>query len=385
MRTETFLSFKYLFRGRAKHVSFISVISCIGVSLGVATLIIVTSVMEGFDNDLMEKLLRFNDHITVESLNRNFNPESIRAVEKIKNVQGASLFLQTQVFAKVDKYIVPLVVKGIDLESSYGSSKFSKYIIEDYKKPGFFVGQGLYQKFFLSEKIEYYPLKKKLKSQVADVRGVFKIGLYDIDNGFLISDIETTKSLSDNYLLFLGINVEDPFNLSQVKEKIEDIFGPGYYVTDWTETNELLFSALKLEKFAMFIILSLIVVVASFNIFATLTVKVVEKTKDIGILKTLGVTNREILSIFTFQGMLLGIIGVIFGLGLGVSLCYLLKEYQFIKLPQEIYYIDYLPVAVRVKDVVIIAITGVLISFFSSIFPAVRAAKMNPCEALRYE
>ena len=170
-----------------------------------------------------------------------------------------------------------------------------------------------------------------------------------------------------------------------MKHTVKELTREGFIINTWIESNGALFSALKLEKVTMFIILSLIIVVASFNIFATLTVKVVEKTKDIGILKSLGFSSRHIVRIFSLQGIILGVIGVILGVGIGLFLCFLLKEYHFIHLPQEIYYIDYLPVMVNIKDVILISLVGVFLSFFSSIFPAVRASCLNPSEALRYE
>jgi len=156
-------------------------------------------------------------------------------------------------------------------------------------------------------------------------------------------------------------------------------------VSTWIETNEALFATLKLEKFAMFIILGLIIMVASFNIFATLTVKVVEKTKDIGILKALGFTGTRIMVVFALQGLMIGLIGVCAGSGLGLGICYLLQKYPFIRLPAEVFFTEYLPVAVNYSDVTMIALVGLAISFVSSLLPAFRAANLPACAALRYE
>jgi lipoprotein-releasing system permease protein len=156
-------------------------------------------------------------------------------------------------------------------------------------------------------------------------------------------------------------------------------------VITWIESNYSLFSALKLEKITMFIILSLIILVASFNIFSTLTVKVVEKIKDIGILKALGFNNRSILFIFSMQGLILGFIGVFFGSFLGISLCVLLKKYPFIKLPQQVYYLEYLPVAIEIKDITLIICVGLFLSLFFSVLASLKTTKYSICEALRYE
>ncbi|MFH1767927.1 MAG: ABC transporter permease, partial [Candidatus Omnitrophota bacterium] len=374
-----------LFRGKARHVSFISIIACLGVTLGVATLIVVISVMNGFDQDLMEKLLRFNYHITLETVNRDIPDSVIERVRKTQGVESAAVFIQTQVFGKFDDYVFPLVVRGVDFNNQREKQTFEQYLIDKRDNDGFYIGTGLRNKLIGGDKFSYYPLNKKLKVKEDDIKGVFKIGLYDVDNNYLVCGLNKAKDLSDNYLIFLGVRVKDPFAAIEIKKEL-DVFGKeGFLINTWMENNQALFSALKLEKITMFIILSLIIVVASFNIFGTLTVKVVEKTKDIGILKALGFSPRKILSIFSIQGIILGLIGVAFGAGLGVGLCLLLKEYHFVKLPESIYYIDYLPVSLRNKDIILISTIGLLISFVSSLFPALRASRLKPCEALRYE
>jgi lipoprotein-releasing system permease protein len=390
MKTELFLALRYLFRGKARHVSFISIIACAGITLGIATLVVVISVMNGFDQELMEKLLRFNYHVTVEGTQRDIPEDLIRSVRNVEGVENASVFLQTQVFAKLDEVVVPMVVRGIDFSNEEERKSFEKYIV--YEKDtdaapaaGVYAGSGLYNKFFLEDTLEYYPLQKRLKLEQIPIRGVFRIGLYDIDTNYLVTDIETARNLSENYLLFLGVRIKDPFEAKSIKSRLLPLFGNRYLINTWMESNEVLFSALKLEKFTMFIILSLIILVASFNIFATLTVNVVEKTKDIGVLRSLGFTSGKVLSIFSLQGVLLGLAGVLAGVLLGLLLCVLLKEYQFIRIPQEIYYIEYLPVAINLRDVLYISGVGIALSFFSSLVPAVRASRLSPCDALRYE
>ncbi|MFH1519672.1 MAG: ABC transporter permease [Candidatus Omnitrophota bacterium] len=385
MIPELFLARRYLFRGQSRHISFIGIVSCLGIALGVATLIVVISVMNGFDRDLMEKLMRFNQHLSVECLD---NQQLTQVAEKLKTweeVKVASLSLQTQIFAKFENLILPLVVKGIDLKDQGESQNLYQYVTEEKATEGFFIGEGLERRFFILDKIEFYPLEKKLNLQEEAVRGTFKVGLYDIDNNYLITDLEKAKSLSPNYLLTLGVRVEDPFKAHLVKKKILKEFSQELFVSTWMESNQVFFSALKLEKITMFIILSLIILVAAFNIFATLTVGVVEKTKDIGILKSLGFTRRRVARIFCLQGLLLGFLGTLSGTALGLGLCLILKKYPFIKLPAEIYYIEYLPMAINYRDIGLIILVGIILSFIFSLIPAIRAAKLQPSEALRYE
>ncbi|MBD3265010.1 MAG: FtsX-like permease family protein [Candidatus Omnitrophica bacterium] len=385
MLTELRLASRFLFRGRAKHISFIGIISCVGIALGIATLIVVISVMNGFDRELTERLTRFNYHVVIESFER---PKLSRIEDTIKDwpeVEVVSLFLETQLFAKFDKTVFPLSVKGLELKSPAQREVFYKYVKEEFNDEGFFVGEGAMRRFFLSEKIEFYPLDKNLKLKEAGIRGVFKIGLYDIDNNYLVTSLEEARKLSPNYLLFLGVNIKDMFSASEFKKKVLMNFPEDVFVTTWIESNRVFFSALKLEKLTMFIILSLIILVASFNIFATLTVKVVEKTKDIGVLKALGFTSRRIMAIFSFQGLILGLIGTLFGAFLGFGLCYVLGEYRFIKLPADIYYIDYIPVAINYRDIFLIASIGILLSYLFSLFPALKASRLDSSEALRYD
>ena len=383
--TEFYLARRYLFRGKAKHLAFIGIISCIGVALGVGTLIVVISVMNGFDRDLMERLLKFNYHLTVEAPNQETLDEIKEKVRSWDEVKSAANFVHTQVFADFDDTIQPLVVKGIDFSDQYERDFFAKHIVEQYGTQGFFLGQGLLRRFIIDEELEYYPLEKKLKLKKAPVAGFFEVGFHDIDNNYALCDVEFARSISPNYVSYLGLRIDEPFKADLIEKRIKKLYPRGVYINTWMESNSVLFSALQLEKFTMFIILSLIVLVASFNIFATLTVKVVEKTKDIGVLKSLGFTSSKVLAIFSLQGLLLGFIGVFTGCGLGVGLCLLLEKYSFIKLPAEIYALDYLPVALNFRDIGLVAVLGLLLSFFSSLAPALRASKLVPCEALRYE
>ncbi|MEW6008731.1 MAG: FtsX-like permease family protein [Candidatus Omnitrophota bacterium] len=173
--------------------------------------------------------------------------------------------------------------------------------------------------------------------------------------------------------------------MSSLKEKLYRLLDSGYQVRTWTELNRTFFAALKLEKIAMFIILTLIVLVAAFNIISTLSVLVTDKTKDIGILKSIGLSSKGINRIFMLVGLLIASFGIILGVGLGLGLSFLLRKYQFIRLPQDIYYIQYLPVFIRWLDVGLIILAAFLISILFTIYPARKAALLNPVEALRYE
>jgi lipoprotein-releasing system permease protein len=179
--------------------------------------------------------------------------------------------------------------------------------------------------------------------------------------------------------------LDNIYRANEIKRRIQDKIGFSYVVRTWMEVNRNFFAALQLEKITMFIILSLIVLVASFNIISTLIVIVSGKVKDIGILKALGASNASIRKIFTLQGFLIGFIGTLIGVVIGVSLCLLLKKYQFVKIPQEVYYIDRLPVILQWQDISLIVLSAIIISFLSTIYPANKAANLKPVDALRYE
>ena len=383
MISEFFLARRYLFRGGARHVSFIGVISCLGIILGVASLIIAFGIINGVDGGLMKRIMRFQDHIIIESTNQKKLSEIKDSLNSWQEISSAHLSLKTQVFAKFNESIVPLVVQGFDFETD--KELFYPYVEKDYKEGVFFAGTGLRKRYFLGDTLEFYPLESRPKLTQEKIRGFFKVGLFDIDNYYLIADLEKAKQLSSNYSLFLGLRLHDPFLAKEVQEKIESIFFDEVYVDTWIDSNQALFSTLKLEKIGMFIVLSLIVIVASFNIFATLTVKVVEKTKDIGILRSLGFTKKSIRRIFTLQGMIIGAIGIWFGSLLGLGTCLLLEKYPFIRVPEDIFGTEFLPITIDIKDVITIAIAAFIISFISSIIPAYRASRLMPADSLRYE
>ncbi|MDD4294980.1 MAG: ABC transporter permease, partial [Candidatus Omnitrophica bacterium] len=284
MLKELFLAKRYLLRGKSRHVSFIGLISCFGVAVGVATLIAVISVMNGFDKDLMDRLLEFNDHIVVETVVPEYLDTVKDKLSEWDDVVSVSKVLQTQVFGNFQDRIYPLIVKGIDFDNDIEWTNFSKHIVRDNKNAGIFIGQGVADRFFVKDKLEYYPLQKRLHIEEFPLRGIFKVGLVEIDSNYIIGDIDDIMPLSPNYILYLGVRLDDPLKAAQIKKRIVGSMGSGVFVTTWIESNSVLFSALQLEKYVMFIILSLIVFVACFNIFATLTVKVVEKTKAIGVL-----------------------------------------------------------------------------------------------------
>jgi lipoprotein-releasing system permease protein len=206
---------------------------------------------------------------------------------------------------------------------------------------------------------------------------------YDRSLGFItLADAQKLKRLDDEVDI-IEIRVHDIYKADNIRENLMDTLGFGFYAEDWKQKNHNLFSALKLEKTVMFIILTLIVLVAAFNIASTLIMMVMEKRKDIAILRAMGATDRQVRRIFVFKGMVIGLIGTLLGDGLGLILCILLKHYQFIELPSDVYFISTLPVQLQALDVVSISLAALAISFLATLYPAHQASKMNPVEAIR--
>jgi lipoprotein-releasing system permease protein len=229
--------------------------------------------------------------------------------------------------------------------------------------------------------IGHIPAMRRFK-----VVGLFESGMYEYDGSLVyIPLVEAQKILRmKDAVNGIEVQVNDIYNAKKIAEKIVNKLGNPYWTKSWEQMNQNLFSALKLEKTVMFIILTLIVLVAAFNIASTLIMMVMEKTKDIGILKAMGATNKSIRKIFILNGIIIGSLGTFLGVCLGFLLCVLLQHYQFIELPADIYYITTLPVNLQIMDVVGIAFAAVVICYLSTLYPARQASKLNPVEAVRY-
>jgi len=395
MKPEWLISWRYLVTKRKeKFISLISVISVLGIAIGVMALIVVIAVMTGFDKDLRDKIVGNYSHITVagDAGIDSANYGTIRATLKENpHVRGMSPFIQGQVLIKERERFFGVNLKGIDPESEPGVTKIQQYLTQgrlvDLKDNSVIVGRELaaYLGLVRGQEITIYsPQGKQFNLKVA---GIFTSGMYEYDLNLIFTNIKTaqeTLGLKDR-LSAVAVKLDNLYLADKVKDQLGATLGMNYSLKTWTEANQNFFAALKLEKLAMFIILALIVLVASFNIVSTLVVMVVEKTKDIGILKALGMSSAQIRKIFTCEGFLIGTAGTLLGTLGGVSLCSLLKKYQFIKLPQDIYYIDRLPVSLAWSDIGLIVAAALAITLVSTVYPARKAAGLQPVEALRYE
>lgn len=397
MKAELFISWRYLAtRRKEKFISLISIISVLGVAIGVAALIVVIAVMTGFDRDLREKIVGNYSHLTVVSYGGGISyPAYEELARKLKNhphVTGISPYVQGQVLLREGKRFFAVSLKGIDPQQEARVSDIGRYLkggsLDGLAAGGIVVGKELamYLGLAVGSKIDVYSgLGKK---HTLNVEGIFASGMYDYDMNLVFVETGTAQEILGIGGLYsaVAVKLDDLYLAGRVRQELGPLAGPDYSLKTWMEVNQNFFAALKLEKLTMFIILTLIILVAAFNIASTLIVMVVEKTKDIGILKALGMTQSGIRRVFTLHGLIIGGLGISLGTGSGLALCAALKKYQFIKLPQDIYYIDRLPVQIDIwPDIVLIVVAAAVITLAATFYPAGKAAGLQAAEALRYE
>ena len=404
---QLFIALRYL-KSRKKHrsVSFNTAISIGGVALGVMALLVVLSVMSGFHEDLQRKILGVNSHIVILDHKGTIeNYENV--IEKIrgeKDILSSSPFVLGQVMVSFGSKGQGVYLRGIDPAREEKTTDIAQHLKEgslsalDEKEglPGIILGKELANRLgvfrndaitILSPTGEIGPLGMLPRVKSFKVVGIFEVGMFEYDSNLVVTGLRPAQDffkLKDS-VTGVEVRISDIYKAGDVRERIQKILGYPLHARDWMQMNKNLFAALKLEKFAMFVILVLIILVAAFNIVSTLTMNVIEKQREIAILKTMGATNSGIMAIFMFQGFIIGLIGTFIGLVSGYALSYVLNTYQIIKLPADIYYLSHLPVKMKLSDFLSVSISAILISFLSTIYPAWQAAKLDPVEPLRYE
>jgi len=373
-------------------------ISIVGICIGVAALVIVMSVMNGLHIDLRDKILKATPDIMV----LKFHNEPIdnyttlqKKIEETAGVVKASPYIFTKTMIKGKKNRIDgIMVRGeIEPPDVKNNIIWGEY---NTGENGIVLGKNLADILgvFIRDTITLYgfPYAKSLslfnlKAKSFLVRGIFDIGLYDFNSSLAYTNL----SLLQDLFLFgdkvtgIEVEIDNIDNADKIAKSIEKNIGYPYYVTSWKELNTNLFEALALEKFTMFVLLTLVIVVAAFNIIATLLMTVIGKTKEIGILLSIGASPSSIKKIFIFQGLIMGIIGTSMGVAIGWTACKLLSKYQFIKIPADVYNISTLPVAMQLPDFLIVSVATICISLLASLYPAWRASRLEPVEAIRYE
>ncbi len=388
-----FVSARYLASKRKERfISVISLISILGVAVGVAALIVVISVMSGFDNDLQQKIIGTNAHIIIDS---PYGMEQDGAFRDralgLPHVKGASYFLNGQALVRKDEQVTGVMLRGIDPEDEATVTKIHDYVSEgslDCGSGKVVIGSELARRLGAGIGGEVRIVTSScVEGEDFIVAGIFTSGMYDYDSNFIYMSIPDAQGLLElpGTVSGIAVRIDDVFNATGVKRAFQEIVSPPTVVRTWMDANKNFLSAVKLEKTVMFIILTLIVTVACFNIAGALIMTVLEKTRDIGILKALGASKPDIMAVFALQGAMTGAIGTATGSALGTALCWLLKTYKFITLPGDIYYIDKLPVRMEFADIAVIILSSLALSFAATLYPSYKASALDPVEALRYE
>ena len=408
-KIERIIAFRYLKpKKKEGFLKIISIFSFTGIALGVAILIIVMSVMNGFRTELIDKILGFNPHIIVKPFEKKITQDELNNLDNISekisstaltfNGQGILINKENTIGVIVRSYVdddiekIDLIKNGI-IDGSLDSFEKNKIIIgkELAISLNLVVGDdiALMSTSNLQTPFGNLPLQERFT-----ISSVFSTGLAEFDQNVIFLPFKNANSLFelDDKDINLEIFLNKPDSADFIKEKIQKIF-TNHYVYSWTDLNRSFFGALKVERNVMFIILTLIIIVAAFNIISGLTILVKNKTKEIAILRTLGVSKKSVTKIFFLIGFTIGSLATLTGVTFGILFSYYIEEIRIlittifnIKLfPEEIYFLNQMPSEINIGYILIISFFSLIITFLATIFPSLSAAKLDPIKALKYE
>jgi lipoprotein-releasing system permease protein len=393
MRFEWFVASRFIWsKRRHPFVGVISWISAIGIAVGVAALIVVLAVMTGFDQDLKDRIIGMRAHIVIGKEALFTDADDLAAkLRMIPSIRGASSFVEGQALFQAGQMGSGVLVRGIDAAEERKVSKFYDYLTQGTlsgtpKKA--VVGTELAQHMNLRIGSTFDLLSERANQPTTFVvEGIFSSGMYEFDANLIFINLEDAKQLflMGKAASGVAIALDDPEKALVIKNGLQKNLQYPYEVRTWMEMNRTLFGALRLEKFAMFLILALIILVACLNIAGCLTILVMDKTRDIGILRAMGVTQSALVRIFALDGLILGAGGATLGFAAGMGVCLLLKKYSFVELPKDIYYLDHLPVRITGPDLLAVLTVAIVLSFLSAVYPAIVAGRLDTVKALRYE
>jgi lipoprotein-releasing system permease protein len=401
MRYELWLGVRYLFAKRhERFISIIALLSIGGVALGVSALITVLAVMSGFDHDITDKLVGTNAHLIVDAPGGvRETEELIRRLAEMEHVVGASPFIAGQAIVRLPDRAFGVAVRGIDIDREARVNRFTEYLVMGRmpkKDDEVLVGTEL------AAVIQAGPGEPMKLISPADgktheltISGLFRSGMYEYDANLIAVTLERAQQLYnlDGIVSGVGVKLDRLGRAVELQPLIQERLGRQYDVRTWMELNPALFGALRVEKTVMFVILTLIIVVAALNIMSMLIMIVMEKTKDIGILRALGATRGSVAVLFLSQGCIIGFIGIALGLAGGFALTWNLNAiahwleavFGVALFPPTVYYLDQIPTRINPADVLRVGGAAFGLSMLAGTYAAVRAAQLAPVEALRYE
>jgi lipoprotein-releasing system permease protein len=405
MTFELFVARRYLTaRRKQAFISVITSISILGVMIGVAALVIAIALITGFQEDVQAKILGATSHIMIQDLSSEGLENYLEIAGKVQAEKGV-VSVTPVVYSEV--IITGLktkgaLLKGIDFARELPASAWLQKLEAGQipapggEREGLLLGRELAFEIgaqpgdivdVVTASSNLSPMGLLPKRKRFQVTGVFNTGLYEFDATTALVSLATAQKLFglEGRVSFLQVKIRNIFEAPEIAQRIKAELPPTVYLTTWMDLNRNLFSALKLEKNIMFLTITLIVIVAALNIIATLILMVMEKTRDIGILMAMGATPLNIKRVFFYQGALIGVLGTGLGVVLGLAWCWLANTFQLIKVPVDIYQISFVPFRLRYVDLLAIIGVTLAISFVSTLFPARRAAKVDPVVALKYE
>lgn len=409
MKFELFIALRYLLTKREhSFISVISLMSVLGVGLGVAALIVTMAVMTGFSTEFRDKLLGLSSHVITGVAGaplRNY-PAQMEKVAKVEGVTAVTPVVYSEVMLSKAGSPKGVILRGIDPASARNVLTLHKDMVEGDDQalsrvselPPILLGSELASRLGVAVGSTVNVLTPSLrgsavgftpKVKIFQVAGIFKTHMFEYDSSSAFISLAAAQEMlgfKSDAVLYLDVRLKDPDKAPEISNEIvKALGGMPYYARTWIDMNGNIFAALKLEQLGLFVVLMMIVLVGSFSIITSLVLLVMEKTRDIAILMSMGATADAIRRIFLLQGSIIGAVGTLMGLTLGVGVALLLKEFQFIKLPPGVYPMDTLPVALVWSDMAIIAATAFVLCFLSTLYPASKAASLKPVEALRHD
>jgi len=407
MTFELFIALRYLLASRKQaFISLISLISVLGVAVGVTALIVAQALMTGLQGELRDRILGATAHVYVWKTGglEDYHPE-VSKLRQVAGVVGAGPAILGRALISTERADAFISLKGIDptlegdvtdIKRTMQQGSIDRLIpaTED-ELPGILIGRNLAEQLgvgvgdsatMVTPQGTLTPMGMIPRARRVRVAGIYSLGLYEFDAAYGFVSLDFAKILMGKAVPdLIQARVADIDDAPAIAARIGAELGSDYVTQDWTEQNQQLFSALWIEKTAMSIAIGLIMAVAALQIIASLVLLVMEKSRDIAILKTMGTSSRRISVIFMLQGTIIGLVGTAVGAVFGVALCWVLDTYRLIRIPMDVYQVAYVPFVVQAIDLTVVVVAAVLICFLATLYPSRQASRLDPVQALRFE